>query len=69
MIFAANIHLFKVLKFKIDKFLNSRRNSAKLKLLVSFLKLVLVSSVLVASGDRQPGQTLDFSICIYNTDW
>ena len=52
MIFAANIHLFKVLKFKIDKFLNSRRNSAKLKLLVSFLKLVLVSSVSVGSSGK-----------------
>ena len=52
MIFAANIHLFKVLKFKIDKFLNSRRNSAKLNLLVSFLKLVLVSSVSVGSSGK-----------------
>ena len=51
VIFAANIHLFKVLKFKI-KFLNSRRNSGKLNLLVSFLKLVLVSSVSVGSSGK-----------------
>ena len=69
VIFSANIHPFKVPEFKTNKFLIYRRNSAKLKLLVSFLKLVLVSSVLVASSDRQPGQTLDFSISIYNTDW